>query len=58
MESPRDITRTQKIKCPYCGYEHAIFYSPDAIAKGLFIFCKGRHCKKWFEIKLEFKMDK
>jgi len=47
MESER------KIKCPHCGYEMPIVYDDHAKCKGVFVRCKGRKCKKIFEIKIE-----
>lgn len=45
----------KKIKCPHCGYEMPICYTDEAIAKGIFVRCKGRTCRKEFEIKLRVK---
>ena len=46
----------EKIKCPFCGYEMPIIYNKSqTIAKGLFVVCKGRKCKKKFEIKINVK---
>ena len=42
----------KKIKCPYCGYEMPITYSKGAVCKGIFVKCKGKNCKKEFEIKI------
>ena len=39
-----------KVKCPFCGHEQKIQYTPDAKCRGVFIRCQGRHCKKEFEI--------
>lgn len=45
-----------KVKCPFCGYEMPIKYNEqEAKAKGLFVKCKGRNCKKEFEIKINVK---
>lgn len=41
-----------KVKCPYCGYEMPIFVKPPAVCRGLFVRCKGRHCKMEFEIRV------
>ena len=41
-----------KIKCPYCGYVMPLKVDPDAKCKGVWIKCKGRNCKKEFEIKI------
>lgn len=52
MEPPQ----TEKVKCPHCGYEMPITYDPNtAVCKGLKIRCKGRNCKKLFEIKINTK---
>lgn len=42
----------KKVKCPYCGYEMPMSYE-QAECKGLVVKCKGRNCKKEFEIKIE-----
>lgn len=42
--------RLKKIKCPYCGYEMPIYKVEKAACKGVFVYCKGRNCKKMFEI--------
>ena len=45
-----------KVKCPYCGYEMPIHYEPErARCKGLWVKCKGRNCKKIFEIIINTK---
>ena len=45
-----------KVKCPFCGYEMPIMYDREkAEAKGIFVKCKGRQCKKEFEIKINVK---
>ncbi len=41
-----------KIKCPHCGHEQKVMYTPDAECRGVFIKCQARHCKKEFEIKI------
>lgn len=46
----------EKIKCPYCGYEMPIWYDKGkAKSKEIFVKCKGRKCKKIFEIKINIK---
>lgn len=45
----------EKIKCPYCGYEMPLFTSKEAVCKGVWVRCKGRGCKREFEIKLPVK---
>ena len=42
-----------KIQCPHCGYVMNITVSQSAQCIGLTIRCKGRHCKKEFEIKVK-----
>ncbi len=45
--------KEKRIKCPYCGYEMPIFYIESiAKCKGVYAVCKGRGCKKKFEIKI------
>lgn len=45
----------QKVKCPYCGYEMPVTYRREAVCHGVFLRCKGRGCKKVFEIKIKTK---
>lgn len=46
----------EKVKCPYCGYEMPERYDPKtAVCSGIFIRCKGKNCKKEFEIKINVK---
>lgn len=46
----------KKIKCPFCGYEMPIWYNEkESKSKGVFVKCKGRNCKKEFEIKINVK---
>lgn len=40
----------KKILCPYCGYSMPLYYTDDSTARGVFVRCKGRNCKKMFEI--------
>lgn len=48
--------KMERVKCPYCGYIMPIEYEKEkAEAKGLFVKCKGRNCKKIFEIKINVK---
>lgn len=42
----------KQVACPYCGYRMPIRYKPFARCKGIYVRCKGRHCKKEFEIKI------
>lgn len=43
----------KKVKCPFCGYEMPIFYTKDSVSQGVFAICKGRKCKRKFEIKIK-----
>lgn len=46
----------EKVRCPYCGYEMPIKVDKKkAIVKGIFVKCKGRKCKREFEIKINVK---
>ncbi len=47
--------KRKKIRCPFCGYEMPIYYEDGAVSKGLFARCKGRNCRKEFEIKIDDK---
>nr|DAV74115.1 MAG TPA: Ogr/Delta-like zinc finger protein [Caudoviricetes sp.] len=47
------MDKKKKIKCPYCGYELPIFYADNAVCKKIYAICKGRNCKKIFEIKVK-----
>ena len=42
-----------KIRCPHCGYEMPEQYDQTADCRGVFVRCKGRDCKREFEIKIE-----
>lgn len=42
----------EKVKCPHCGYLMPVEVAADAVAKGLFVKCKGRSCNKTFEIRI------
>lgn len=44
-----------KVACPYCGYEMPVFFDEDARCTGLYIRCKGRGCRKEFEIKINVR---
>ena len=50
METPE-----RKVRCPHCGYEMPLNYGRGAVCRGVFTRCKGRGCKKVFEIKIETK---
>ena len=40
----------EKVICPYCGYITPLQYSDNANCNGVFIRCKGRGCRKIFEV--------
>ena len=45
-----------KVKCPFCGYSMPIHYDPKtAKCYGIWVRCKGRNCKKEFEVKINTK---
>lgn len=41
-----------RVKCPFCGYIMPAWYEADAESKGVWVQCKGKHCKKKFELKI------
>ena len=43
----------KRVICPHCGYIMPITIDVNAKCKGLNIQCKGRKCRKLFEIKIE-----
>lgn len=46
----------KEVICPYCGYKMPIRYDKDKTkAKGIYVKCKGRNCKKEFEIRINVK---
>lgn len=51
----QEVKMRKKVTCPYCGYEMPIFYTEKAISGGVYAKCKGRKCKKIFEIKIKVK---
>ena len=49
----RDNEEYVRVKCPYCGYAMPIFYKKkQAKCEKIYCCCKGRGCKKQFEIKI------
>lgn len=44
------MAKLKTIKCPYCGYEMPVAYRSGAECSGVYVRCKGRRCKKVFEI--------
>ncbi len=47
-----------KVKCPHCGYEMPLQAAKDAICRGVFVRCKGRNCKRIFEVRINSNSDK
>ena len=47
----------KRIVCPHCGYRMPVEAKPGAVARGLFLKCKGRNCGKVFEIILPPKAE-
>lgn len=39
-----------RIICPYCGYRLPISFSSTACCKEISVICKGRNCKKSFNV--------
>ncbi len=42
----------KRVTCPYCGYSMLIFFDEKAECSGITVPCKGRNCRKKFEIKI------
>ena len=42
-----------RVRCPFCGYRMPVEAPPGAVAKGLYVKCKGRDCRRRFEIVLQ-----
>ena len=56
MQETEQKKEMRKVKCPFCGYEMPIFYRPGTAAcRDNFVKCKGKHCRKEFEIRIEVK---
>lgn len=43
----------KKVTCPHCGYEMPVYFAFGAKCTGVFVRCKGRNCKKLFEIRVK-----
>ena len=51
-----NMEKMKKVKCPFCNYEMPIWYNEEkSKSKGVFVRCKGRKCRKEFEIKINVK---
>lgn len=47
------MAKREKVTCPYCGQAHNIMYDPVyAKCRGIFVRCKGRQCRKEFEVRI------
>lgn len=52
------MIKVDRVECPFCGYKMPITFSKDAKCSGIFVKCKGKNCKKVFEIKIDKKQVK
>lgn len=55
LEKSMNKKSLNKVICPSCGYKMPIFLGLSAKSKDVWVFCKGRNCGKWIEIKTETK---
>ena len=39
-----------RVICPYCGYRLPMWYSSNSNCKEILAICKGRYCKKSFNL--------
>lgn len=53
MEKKFNLQDMQKVKCPHCGYSMPVFLAKGAKCSGIFVRCKGRNCKQFFEIRVK-----
>lgn len=49
----KQTNKLRKVRCPFCNYEMPVFLADHAKATGIFVRCKGRNCKKLFEISIK-----
>lgn len=47
-----------RVICPYCGYRMPIEYSSSANCREITVFCKGRTCRRRFDIIIEDGVQK
>lgn len=47
----------KQVTCPFCGYRMPVEYTLGARCKGVFVRCKGRGCKKEFEVVIQSKQE-
>lgn len=50
MEEKKKKTQ---VRCPACGYRMPVFYEDGSESQGIYVTCKGRGCKKVFEIRIK-----
>ena len=43
-------SQTKRVICPYCGYRLPLSYSSNSNCKEILVICKGRSCKKSFNL--------
>lgn len=43
----------KRVKCPHCGYIMPISYNTRTVCVGLKVRCKGRNCKKEFQVNIK-----
>lgn len=43
----------KRVICPFCGYAMPVFFGNNSQCSALKMQCKGRKCRKTFEIKIE-----
>lgn len=44
--------KKHKILCPKCGHPTPIMADDNAVCRGIYVKCKGAHCKEEIEIKI------
>lgn len=42
--------QANRVICPYCGYRLPISYSSNSNCKEISVICKGRNCKRSFNL--------
>lgn len=48
-----DKKKKYQVRCPYCGYKMPVFYDESAEGQGIHVACKGRNCKRVFELRIK-----
>ena len=43
-------TERKRVRCPYCDYRMPLDYDLTTSCHGVYLRCKGSHCKKEFEL--------